>query len=100
VRALGGPGDATKPSERTGGSVAQVPEPRPKIGAQVPEPVSPTYRTRVRKVSCSYRSQSGVELPDQRMGSESGRRESNPRSQLGKPFGTNSLNWQNQKICR
>ena len=28
------------------------------VSAQVPEPVSPRYRSRVRKVSCSYRSQS------------------------------------------
>ena len=51
------------------------------------------YRSRVRKVSPSYGSQSVVQLPEQHMtcnvsgerATESGRRESNPRSQLGKP---------------
>ena len=32
---------------------------------QVPEPVSPTYRSRVRRVSCRYRSQGVVQVPDQ-----------------------------------
>ena len=80
---------------------------------QVPEPVSPRYRSRVLKVSCRCRSHSVKHVPEphslmpQEMrhecamiedattvssaedGSdqalyESGRRESNPRSQLGK----------------
>ena len=44
---------------------APGPDPNTECVAEVPEPVSPTYRSRFREVSCSYPSQSVAHLPEQ-----------------------------------